>query len=184
MRSILFVVLSIFSISVFAQKTCCTATKQFADLGEKSSFKSEHQLPKTGLDINQAGKWIEFATPDEKMGRAYTVYAQNPKNKFLFLFHEWWGLNENIIREADEWAKLFPGVTVLAIDLYDGKVATTRESAAEFMQSANENRIRSIIAGALKWAGDDAEIATLGWCFGGGWSMQTALMAAETVWGV
>lgn len=177
MKSNLLIILAAFSISAFAQKTCCTATKQFAELGEKRAFQGEHQLPKTGLDIAQTGKWIEFETPDEKSGRAYTVYAQNPKNKFLFLFHEWWGLNDNIIREAEEWAKLFPGVTVMAIDLYDGKVATTREAAAEFMQSASETRIRSIISGAMSWAGDDAEIATLGWCFGGGWSMQAAIMA-------
>jgi len=183
MRSLLFILLSVFSISLFAQKTCCTATKEFADLGDKSSFKSEHQLPKSGLDIQQSGKWIEFTTPDEKTGRAYTIYAKNPKNKFLFLFHEWWGLNANIIREAEEWAKLFPDVIILAIDLYDGKVATTRESAAEFMQSASETRIRSIITGAINWAGDDAEIATLGWCFGGGWSMQAALMAADNAVG-
>jgi carboxymethylenebutenolidase len=59
--------------------------------------------------------------------------------------------------------------------LYDGKVATTREAASEIMQAADELRIRSIIEGATEWAGSKAEIATLGWCFGGGWSMQAAL---------
>jgi carboxymethylenebutenolidase len=35
----------------------------------------------------------------------------------------------------------------------------------------------------MEWAGDGAEIATMGWCFGGGWSMQAALMAAESAIG-
>jgi carboxymethylenebutenolidase len=30
-------------------------------------------------------------------------------------------------------------VNVLAIDMYDGKVATTREDAAKYMQGADEN---------------------------------------------
>jgi carboxymethylenebutenolidase len=183
MKSTLFFILSAFALVAFAQKPCCTATQQFADLGKKTGFQNEHQLPGQILAIDQTGKWVEFDTPDEKGGRGYTIYAENATNKFLFVFHEWWGLNDNIIRESEEWAELFPNVTVIAIDLYDGKVATTREAAAEFMQSADETRIRSIIQGAMEWAGDGAEMATIGWCFGGGWSMQAALMASESAIG-
>ncbi|MBE0557169.1 MAG: dienelactone hydrolase family protein, partial [Proteobacteria bacterium] len=36
-----------------------------------------------------------------------------------------------------------------------------------------------IISGAIGYAGKDARIGTIGWCFGGGWSLQAALMARE-----
>lgn len=168
---------AIFQLS--AQNQCCTATKQFADLGSSETFQKEHQLPASGKVENAAGSWIEFNTPDQQAGRAYLVKSKVNSNKYLFLFHEWWGLNDNIIREAEEWAIELKGVNIMAIDLYDGKVATTREEASEFMQAASENRIRSLIEGASTFAGQKAQIATMGWCFGGGWSMQAAIQLED-----
>jgi carboxymethylenebutenolidase len=47
------------------------------------------------------------------------------------------------------------------------------------MGEAKEERIRAIIKGALDYAGSKAKVGTIGWCFGGGWSLQTALMAGK-----
>jgi carboxymethylenebutenolidase len=68
---------------------------------------------------------------------------------------------------------------VIALDLYDGKVATTQQEAGKYMGEAKEERIRAIIKGALDYVGPKAKIGTIGWCFGGGWSLQTALMAGK-----
>jgi hypothetical protein len=74
---------------------------------------------------NPAGSMVEFATIDGKQGRGYLVKSANPKSKkYIFLFHEWWGLNDYIKREADKIAADLKDVNVLAIDLYDGNVAT------------------------------------------------------------
>ena len=161
--------------SIYAQKTCCSTTQQFAALGTEADFRNEHQVPKAVSKANNAGSWVEFSTADERNGRGYFIKSAKPSTKYLFVFHEWWGLNDYIMNEVEHWSKELPGVNVIALDLYDGKVATTREAASEFMQAADELRIRSIIQGAAEWAGGKAEIATIGWCFGGGWSMQTAL---------
>jgi carboxymethylenebutenolidase len=40
-------------------------------------------------------------------------------------------------------------------------------------------RGRAIIEGALTFAGKKAKVATVGWCFGGGWSLQSALIAGK-----
>jgi carboxymethylenebutenolidase len=70
-------------------------------------------------------------------------------------------------------------VNIVDLDLYDGQVATTREDAGKLMQAVKEDRAKAIINGAIAYAGPKAHIATLGWCFGGGWSLQTALIAGK-----
>ncbi len=179
MKKLLFIALIFPFCALFAQNTCCSATSNFANLASNTGFVDVHQLPKTANKMQAMGKWVEFETPDESTGRAYVVRINAKSNNYLFVFHEWWGLNENVLEEADKWARELGDVNIVALDLYDGKVATTREAAAELMQEADETRIRSIIEGATDFAGPHAEIATLGWCFGGGWSMQAALQLGD-----
>ncbi len=179
MKSLFLAITMAFSGLLFAQKTCCTATQNFASLGDEQAFRMEHQLPANEVVVSATGEWREFATQDEKTGRCYVVEAQKQTNDYLLIFHEWWGLNDNIIREAEDWATKLGDVHVVAVDLYDGKIGTTREAAAELMQGADEVRIRAIIEGAAEMMGPEARIATIGWCFGGGWSMQAALQLEE-----
>ena len=94
----------------------------------------------------------------------------------VILIHEWWGLNDNVRAMANRLAG--EGYMVLAVDLYNGEVAASREAARVLMldvvesrQEAEEN-IRSAYA-FLKTAGAP-RIASMGWCFGGGWSLNTA----------
>jgi len=179
MKNILTLAFALLLTGAQAQQTCCSATADFADLGKDNRFMMEHQLPKSSVNANQAGEMVEFPTASGQAGRAYLVNAINPGGDYLFVFHEWWGLNENIMAEADQWAQSLEGINILAIDLYDGKSATTREGATELMQGAKEERIREIIQGAANYAGTEANIATMGWCFGGGWSMQAAIMLGD-----
>ena len=67
----------------------------------------------------------------------------------------------------------------MALDLYDGKVATTREDAGSYMKSTTEERSNAIIQGAINHAGENAKIATVGWCFGGGWSLKSSILLGE-----
>lgn len=167
-------------VGVQAQQVCCSSTALFADMGEQDAFQSAHQVPAATTELEIAGEWITLSVADGESARAFLASsAREQSNTYLFVFHEWWGLNEHIQAEATQWAKALPDVHVLAIDLYDGKNATTREAASELMQNADEKRIRSIISGAIAFAGDDAEVATIGWCFGGGWSMQAAIMLGD-----
>jgi carboxymethylenebutenolidase len=118
-----------------------------------------------------------FKTSDGGQGSAYAVVAAKPTKKYLFVVHEWWGLNDYIKQEADRLQKELGNVNVLALDLYDGQVASKREDAAKLMGGVKEERVRTIIEGALEHAGEDARVATIGWCFGGGWSLQSSILA-------
>ncbi|MGB5336163.1 MAG: dienelactone hydrolase family protein [Woeseiaceae bacterium] len=95
----------------------------------------------------------------------------------VIMIHEWWGLNDNIRAMADRLAA--EGYIVLAVDLYGGKVATNTAEARQFMrnvvedpESANAN-IRSAYEFVSTTAGSP-KVGSLGWCFGGGWSLNTA----------
>jgi carboxymethylenebutenolidase len=67
-------------------------------------------------------------------------------------------------------------MNVLAIDMYDGKVAATPDSAMILTREAKPERMTNIIRGAIQQAGADASIYSVGWCFGGMWSLQTAII--------
>ena len=86
-------------------------------------------------------------------------------------------MNDYIKQESEKIFKTLGYVNVIAIDLYDKKVATNRDSAGKYMQAVKTERATAIIQGALNYAGADADIATIGWCFGGGWSLQASLLA-------
>ncbi|MFT2612653.1 dienelactone hydrolase family protein, partial [Escherichia coli] len=80
---------------------------------------------------------------------------------------EWWGLNDHIKRETETLAAELGNVNVLALDMYDGGVAATPDSAMKLMQAATTTRLEAIVKAGLAYAGADAKIFTIGWCFGG-----------------
>ncbi|HSN52547.1 MAG TPA: dienelactone hydrolase family protein [Woeseiaceae bacterium] len=100
----------------------------------------------------------------------------------VIMIHEWWGLNDNIRAMADRLAA--EGYIVLAVDLFGGASATSPEAARQLMMRAVENRdsvssnIEQAYAFVTKTAGAP-RVASLGWCFGGGWSLNTALLFPE-----
>lgn len=155
-----------------------TDSTGMAQFSGDENFQNAHDEPGQANAQND-GNMLEFPTPDAKTAKAYALMPEEPTDKYLFIFHEWWGLNEYIKQEAERYFEELDSVNVMALDLYDGKVAEKREQASELMESVNEERIRAIIQGAINKAGKDAEIATLGWCFGGGWSLKASIMAGE-----
>lgn len=185
MRSLLiFFILMNFIPQIEAQSchatTAETATAEFAKLGEGEDFRKAHPVPTSLKVVDFKGEMISLQVEGQAEGNAYWLKASEKSNKYLFVFQEWWGLNDYVKQEADRLYKEMDGkVNVLAIDLYDGKIATTRAAAAELMQAAKKERCESLIQAAMNMAGDAAQIATIGWCFGGGWSLQAAILAKK-----
>ncbi|MFM2145717.1 MAG: hypothetical protein RL732_553 [Bacteroidota bacterium] len=141
------------------------------------SFAGMHLAPKMIQQTQFKGSLLSFPCSDGKTGNAYFIPATKKSKKWLIVVHEWWGLNDNIKAEADKYAGDLSQMNVLAIDLYDGKVASTPDSAMKLTRSADFNRMSTIINGAIQWAGKKASIYSVGWCFGGMWSLQTAILA-------
>jgi carboxymethylenebutenolidase len=122
----------------------------------------------------------------------YLVYpelANNTQQQQLLLpaiimIHEWWGLNEHIKNQADILAK--EGYVVLAVDLYRGEVAADSNRAMELASSVRNNPDSAIdnLQSAVNYVKslemvNGSRIASLGWCFGGDWSLQLALNSTE-----
>jgi len=140
-------------------------------------FASLHIAP---IKINAAdllGKMIQFDAADGKQANAYFIPAKKKSKKWLIVIQEWWGLNDHIKLESDKYYAALGDMNVIAVDMYDGKIAATPDSAMKLMRGADMGRMNAIIQGAIKNAGADASIYSVGWCFGGMWSLQTAILA-------
>lgn len=173
--------LFLFSAHSIAQTCCSNSTTAFAMLGADKKFQQSHAEPEAFNYLPKKGKVVTFSTPDGKKSKAFFIAAAAKSNKYVFVFHEWWGLNDYIMQTAEELYNTLGDVNVLALDLYDGEVATKADMASQLMQNAKAERCMAIIMGASIFAGDDAQIQTIGWCFGGGWSMQAAeILKAKT----
>ncbi|MFZ0202200.1 MAG: dienelactone hydrolase family protein [Nitrososphaeraceae archaeon] len=110
--------------------------------------------------------------------------GQQQKLPAVVMIHEWWGLNDNIKDMANELAG--EGYVVLAADLYNGEVATDPNRARELSSSVNENPEQAItnLQSAVQYLAslpnvNSSRIASLGWCFGGGQSLQLALHSEQ-----
>jgi len=155
------------------------STEKFNDLADEEGFAESHDEP-LELDVSALGSMQKIPMEAGNEANIYSVKREGTKN-FVLVFHEWWGLNNHIVAEADRLYNELSevDVTVIAIDLYDGNVATSRERAGELMKSSNTQRCENIIASVLNEIPDDANIVTIGWCFGGGWSLKGALAAGN-----
>lgn len=161
--------------------SCCAVSESiaFADFASDREFAEQHDVPLAYFHDSEVGKQITFNVAGGKDANAYVLRTSEPSDKWLIVVHEWWGLNEYIKKESEHLYHDLKDVNVLALDLYDGKVAGTRDQAASYMQAMEKDRARAIINGALKLIGESARVATIGWCFGGGWSLQTSIAAEK-----
>jgi carboxymethylenebutenolidase len=141
-------------------------------------FQAKHPRKKEAPDVS--GRMIDLAGVESK---AYLAEPDGKSKAGILIFHEWWGLNEHIKSQADRLAEL--GYRALALDLYGGRVADSPDQARAFMQAVNEQKSRAIIDAAIAYLKEGKEgalrIGTIGWCFGGTWSMRAALQGGKDV---
>ncbi len=163
---------------------CCapTATQQFALLGDNKQFMMSHDAPLPFIYHSANGADITFKAADGTDAHGWMVKAIKPTNYYMFVIHEYWGLNDYIKQQSEKLSNDL-GINVIALDLYDNKVAATPDEAGKLMQSVAPERAMNIIKGAFLYAGANAKVFTIGWCFGGGWSLQTAIAGGNQVAG-
>ena len=183
-KSILLFMFVVFAFLAKAQGdvTIChtPATEKFAMFASNKSFNAAHPTPRVYTHVTQqGGKMITLKCADGVDANAYLLMAKKKTNNWVFVFQEWWGLNDNIKRQAEDLYKDLGNVNVIALDMYDGKVATDRENAGKYMQEFKQERGNAIVNGALAHVGKDAKVGTIGWCFGGGQSIQATLTSGK-----
>jgi carboxymethylenebutenolidase len=124
------------------------------------------------------GKGITFvSSPGQANG-----YLSLPKGKgrhpAVIVIQEFWGLNDWIKDNTDRFAR--DGYVALAVDLYRGKSTTDPNVAHELMRGLAEDRaVADLNAGfnllAKREDVDSSHIGVIGWCMGGGYSLDLAI---------
>jgi carboxymethylenebutenolidase len=158
-----------------AETTASHETNTPASTGPltEEQFKALHAPPTTGK-VELHGQMIDLA--------GTKAYLSLPAGKGPFpgivVIHEWWGLNDNIKHWSDRLATA--GYAALAVDLYGGVVATTPDEAMKAMKAVDQQKALTTLKAAVDFLATDPRItattkAVIGWCFGGGYSLQTAL---------
>jgi len=154
-----------------------SSTEIFNELADEEGFAEMHDEP-LKLNVDALGEMVDVSIANGEDAITYSVKSEG-SHKYLLVFHEWWGLNNHIIAEADRLFEMLGDVTVIAVDLYDGEVATDRARATELMQGTDEVRCANIITAVYNELPKNASIGTIGWCFGGGWSLKAALAGGD-----
>lgn len=117
-----------------------------------------------------------FMPMESKEGGKFNVYMSGRMDakKAVLLIHEWWGVNPHIKGIADQLAKM--GYAAYVVDLYDGRYTDNSEKAAEYVKMVDPvkamAKIKTTLATMRKY---HAKAATIGWCFGGGYSLKASL---------
>jgi carboxymethylenebutenolidase len=123
-------------------------------------------------------KPVSYKSGDETVqGILYTPAGKGPFPA-LIVIHEWWGLNDWVKDQASKLAD--EGYAALAVDLYRGKVATTPDMAHEIMRGVPEDRAKRDLHAAFEFLASQPNvkkdrIGSIGWCMGGGYSLDVAL---------
>jgi len=132
------------------------------------------------------GQEVVYATVAGKPVKGFLARPKNAKGPLpgIIVIQEWWGLNDNIRQMAQRLAG--EGYTALAVDLYQGATADTPDKAKELVKAAmgrtpelQENLKQAY--NYLETKEKAPKIGVIGWCFGGGWSLQTALLLPEKI---
>src|SRR5262245_11823562 len=106
----------------------------------EEDFKALHGLrgdqapAPTGANIDLAGTRAYLSLPEGKAGPVPGV----------IVIHEWWGLNDHIKHWTDRIAGL--GYAALAVDLYDGVVATNADDAMAAMKAVDTAKAKGVLA--------------------------------------
>ena len=123
-------------------------------------------------------KNVSYKSGDETVPGV--LYVPEGKGPFpaIVVIHEWWGLNDWVKEQASKLSD--EGYVTLAVDLYRGKVATTPDEAHELMRGVPEDRAKRDLHAAVEFLKAQSNvkkdrIGSIGWCMGGGYSLDVAL---------
>lgn len=120
---------------------------------------------------------VSMATAGGQTVRAALAMPARTPAPAIMLIHEWWGLNNQIKSVTAELGRM--GYMALAIDLYNGKVTDNPDEARVFLEDLDPAQATDTVTswlGALKNRPEaTGKVGTVGWCFGGGWSLNASI---------
>lgn len=170
----------------YAQTNAAALTNTTTLAANHTIANSTATATKEGLQINKEVKYFDNAS-------GYLVYPSTATNASttsskklpaVIMIHENRGLNDNIKNMANTLSK--EGYVVLAVDLFKGQSTNDPNQASQLVKSVRDNpqEAMSNLQEAVKYVSslpfvDSSKIASLGWCFGGGQSLQLALHSEQ-----
>jgi carboxymethylenebutenolidase len=121
---------------------------------------------------------VHFKSGDETISGFLALPESPGRHPGIVVIHEWWGLNDWVKEETEKLAG--QGYVALAVDLYRGKVATDPSVAHELMRGLPQDRAVRDMEAAFNYLAarpdvDPKKIGSIGWCMGGGLSLQLAV---------
>lgn len=172
----------------------CGASRPSAEQAHVAAMAREHAhdapTPNASAQPPRQEVRAEEVTYGDLAGTALHGYLARPAAPSstplpaLVVVHEWWGLNDNVRMMTRRLAG--EGYVALAVDLYGGRNADAPAAARALMTEslANpDNGVANLRAAAafLRDGQHAPKLGVVGWCFGGGWSLQAALAMPELV---
>jgi len=124
---------------------------------------------------------VTYHNNDENQINGYLALPKDKDQNIpgIILIHEWWGLNDDLREKADYFAS--QGYAALAVDLYNGESTIKASKARQLAGNVRDNmdkaftNLKAALEFIKKQPGVDSQkLASIGWCFGGGWSYQLA----------
>lgn len=121
---------------------------------------------------------VQFKSGNETVGGLLALPDTPGPHAGVIVIHEWWGLNDWVKEQAEKLAA--QGYVALAVDLYRGKVATEPSEAHELSRGLPQDRTIQDLKAAFDYLASRKDvkpdrIASIGWCMGGGFSIQLAV---------
>lgn len=122
-------------------------------------------------------QWVHYLSGEDTVRAYFAIPDGAGPFPAIILIHEWWGLNDWIKENAEEFARR--GYVALAVDLYRGRVAASSDEAHELMRGLPEDRAIKDLRSAFAYLSQHSEvdrqrIGSIGWCMGGGYSLAAA----------
>src|SRR5260370_15765313 len=121
---------------------------------------------------------VSFKSGQDTVSGYLALPDSGGRHPALVVIQEYWGVNDWVKEQARKFAD--QGYIALAVDLYRGKIAATPDEAHELMRGMPQDRaIRDLQAAFAYLASrrdvNKSKIGSVGWCMGGGLSLQLAI---------
>ena len=121
---------------------------------------------------------VSYPSGSETVSAYLAVPDSAGPHPALVVIHEWWGLNDWVKEQAQKFAE--HGYVALAPDLYRGKVANDPNMAHELSRGLSQDQGVRDLKAAFDYLASRPDvrhdkIGSVGWCMGGGYSLQLAV---------
>lgn len=138
----------------------------------------EYSIKMTGISTQM----VKYISGKDTVSAYLTEPQGNGPFPGLIVIHEWWGLNNRVKKDAEDFAH--NGYVALAIDLYHGKSTVSPDEARKLSGSIQQEQASLDLKSAFDYLKnmqnvDKNKIGSIGWCMGGGYSLKAAIEIPE-----